>query len=157
MKIELDLVEPIQDSPPEEIARIILARFGITPKKKDGTAQMQKLLLELYERKKEANREKKPEKAVMTVEEMGLYAGIKRQTMYDYLSRWLIINLLKKTSFVNQGKIVTGYELNGTNLESAFKKAEFALKAHLEQTIELVKLLQNEVKREKLKAHVNND
>ena len=152
MKIELDLVEPVQDSSPEELAKIILARFGLMPKKTDGTAKMYNLLLELSERKKEANKLKKPEKAVMTVEEMGLFAGIKRQTMYDYLGRWLVINVLKKTSFVSVGKIVTGYELNGSNMESAFKKAEFVIKGHLEQSLDMVRLLQNEVKREKLKS-----
>lgn len=152
MKIELDLVEPVQDASPDEIAKIILARFGLNPKKSDGTAKMHQLLLELSERKKESNKQKKPELAVMTVEEMGMFAGIKRQTMYDYLSRWLVINLLKKTSFVSDGKIITGYELNGSNLESAFKKAEFVIRGHLEQSLDMVRQLQNEVKREKLKS-----
>jgi hypothetical protein len=156
-KIHLEIVEPLPDAKPEEIARIVLARFGLLPRKKDGTAQMHKLLLELYERKKAANRDKKPEAAVMTVEDMGVFAGIKRQTMYDYLGRWLVLNLLKKTSFVSSGKVVIGYELNGGNLEAAFKKAELYLKNHTEYTINLIKDLQNEIKKEKIKAAVQDD
>jgi DNA primase catalytic subunit len=154
MKFELEVTEPLPDAGTEEIARILLARFGLLPRKKDGQAKMHSLLLELYERKKVANREKKPEEAVMTVEDMGVFAGIKRQTMYDYLGRWLSLNLLKKTSFVANGKIVIGYELNGTNLESAFKKAESTVKNHLEQSIEIVRSLQSEVKREKIRQNI---
>jgi hypothetical protein len=151
-KIHLEITEPLPDAKPEEVARVVLARFGLLPRKKDGSAQMHKLLLELYERKKVANRDKKPESAVMTVEEMGLFAGIKRQTMYDYLGRWLILNLLKKTSFVSNGKVIIGYELNGGNLEAAFKKGETYLKNHTEYTLNLVRDLQNEIKKEKIKA-----
>ena len=79
MKFELEVSEPLPDAETEEIARILLARFGLLPRKKDGRAKMHKLLLELYERKKVSNRERKPEEAVMTVENMGLFAGIKRQ------------------------------------------------------------------------------
>jgi len=154
MKFELEVTEPLPDADTEEIARILLARFGLLPRKKDGQAKMHKLLLELYERKKAANREKRPEDAVMTVEDMGVFAGIKRQTMYDYLGRWLALNLLKKTSFVANGKVVIGYELNGTNLESAFRKAEATVKNHLEQSIDIVKGLQNEVKKEKIRQNI---
>lgn len=154
MKFELESTEPLPDAETEEIARILLARFGLLPRKKDGQAKMHKLLLEIYERKKVANREKKPEEAVMTVEEMGTFAGIKRQTMYDYLGRWLSLSLLKKTSFVANSKVVIGYELNGTNLESAFKKAETTIRNHLEQSLEIVKSLQNEVKKEKIRQNM---
>ena len=158
MKFELEVTEPLPDAETEEIARILLARFGLLPRKKDGQAKMHKLLLELYERKKYANKEKKPEEAVMTVEDMGVFAGIKRQTMYDYLGRWLSLNLLKKTSFVANGKIIIGYELNGTNLESAFKKAESTVRNHLEQSIDIVRSLQNEVKKEKIRQNIpSND
>lgn len=152
MKFELEHKEPLPDADPEELARVVLARFGLLPRKRDGLAKMHKLLLELYERKKISNREKKPESAVMTVEEMGLFAGIKRQTMYDHLGRWLALSVLKKTSFVSNGKVIIGYELNGPNMESAFKKAETAVKNHAEKSIELVKMLQGEIKREKLKS-----
>ncbi len=154
MKFELEVTEPLPDAETEEIARILLARFGLLPRKKDGQAKMHKLLLELYERKKSANRQKKPEEAVMTVENMGVFAGIKRQTMYDYLGRWLSLSLLKKTSFVANGKVVIGYELNGTNLESAFKKAEYTIRSHVEQSIDIVRSLQNEVKKEKIRQNI---
>jgi hypothetical protein len=152
MKIELDLVEPVDNASSEELAKIILARLGLMPRKHDAIAKFHLLLIALYERKKQSNRQKKPELAVMTVEEMGIHAGIKRQTMYDHLSRWLIVNLLKKTSFVSDGKIITGYELNGPNLESAFKKAEYYIQTHLSTTMEIVKQFQNEVKKEKLRS-----
>src|SRR3989344_2256913 len=151
-KFELEHIEPLPDSSTEEICRIILARFGLLPRKSDGIAKMHNLLIELSERKKEANRDKRPEAAVLPVEEMALHAGIKRQTMYDYLGRWLKFNVLKKTSFVANGKVVIGYELNGTNLESAFRKAEMVIRNHNEESIEIIKRLQNEIKREKLKG-----
>jgi len=152
MKIQLEQKEAPEQAVPDDIAKTLLARFGLVPRKKDGNAQMHKLLLELSERKKAANREKKPELAVMPVEDMGTFAGIKRQTMYEYLHRWLDLNILKKTSFVSNGKVVIGYELNGTNLESAFRKAESTIKTHLDDSFKLIELLQNEIKKEKLRA-----
>jgi len=152
MKIELDTVEPVDTASSDELAKIILARLGLMPKKKDALAKFHHLLLELYERKKIANRDRKPELAVMTVEEMGIHAGIKRQTMYDYLNRWLALNILKKTSFVSDGKIITGYELNGSNLEAAFHKAEYVIQNHMSTTSDIVKTFQSEVKRDKLKG-----
>jgi hypothetical protein len=154
MKIELDVVEPIDNASSEELAKIILARFGLMPKKVDALARFHRLLLELYEKKKLANKDRKPELAVMTVEEMGVYAGIKRQTMYDYLNRWLLLNVLKKTSFVNDGKIITGYELNGPNIEAAFKKAEYVIQNHMTQTFDIIQKFQNEIKKEKLRQNV---
>ena len=124
MKIHLHSIEPVPDANQDELAKVVLARFGLLPKKRDAKAQFSRLLLELYERKKTANRDRRPEAAVMTVQEMGAYAGIARQTMYDYLSTWKILQILKKTSFVSDGRVVIGYELNGQNLEGAFKKAE---------------------------------
>ncbi len=150
MEFLLDNAEPVNHEV-EEMAKVLIARFGLAPRKKDGSAQLHKLLLQLYERKKVANREKKPEAAVMPVEEMALYAGIKRQTMYDYLRRWLDLQILKKTSFVSGGKVVIGYELNGTNLEGAFRKAESTLKGHLEASFRIIENLQNEIKKEKLR------
>ena len=151
MEFLLDNAEPVNHEV-EELSKVLLARFGLLPRKKDGSAQLHKLILQLYERKKEANREKKPEAAVMPVEEMALHAGIKRQTMYDYLRRFLDLQILKKTSFVSGGKVVIGYELNGNNLEGAFRKAETCIKNHLEDSFKLIELLQNEVKKEKLKS-----
>lgn len=149
--IELGHHESLPNSNSEDMAKILLSRFGLVPRKKDGIAKFHNLLLELYERKKTANKEKKPEEAVMTVEEMAVFAGIQRQTMYDYLGRWIGLNILKKTSFVSNGKVVIGYELNGTNMEGAFRKAEQTIKNHLEYSLELVKNIQNEVKKEKLR------
>ena len=154
MKIHLNNVEAVPDANATELAKVILTRFGLIPRKKDGQAQFHKLLLELYEKKKEANRERRPELAVMPVELMGMHAGIKRQTMYDYLGRWLGLNILKKTSFVNDGKVVIGYELNGNNLEAAFKKAEQSINQHAANSLELIKELQNQVKKEKLKDNM---
>jgi len=152
MKFELDNVEPVDSASSDELAKIILARLGLLPRKRDALAKFHQLLIELYERKKIANRDRKPELAVMTVEEMGMHAGIKRQTMYDYLNRWLALNILKKTSFVSDGKIITGYELNGSNLEAAFHKAEYVIQNHLSTTFDIVKQFQNEVKKDKLRS-----
>ena len=155
MKIQLEDSEILPEANTTEVARVLLSRFGLLPRKKDGTAKMHELLLELYERKKKANREKKPESAVMPVEEMGVFAGIKRQTMYDYLHRWLELSVLKKTSFVSGGKVVIGYELNGNNLEGAFRRAETIIKNHIEHSFKLVEHLQNEIKKEKITSAIN--
>jgi len=96
----------------EELAMTILSRIGLEPRKTGSTEKMHKVFLELYERMKLANREKKPESSVMTVEEMGVFAGITRQTMYDYLKRWLALNIILKTSYIKDGKVIIGYKLN---------------------------------------------
>lgn len=155
MDIQLAEAEAIRNDI-DELARVLLARFGLMPRKKDGTAELHKLLLTLYERKKQANRERRPETAVIPVEEMALCAGIKRQTMYDYLRRFLNLNILKKTSFVSGGKVIVGYELNGTNLESAFRKAEAKLKAHIDESFRVIERLQNEIKKEKLRISASS-
>ena len=144
------------DNSVQELSKVLLARFGLLPRKKDSSANMHDLLLELYERKKASNREKKPELAVMPVEEMALFAGIKRQTMYDYLHRWLELQILKKTSFVSEGKVVIGYELNGNNLEGAFRKAESTIKGHMDQTFRVIEQLQNEIKKGKLRKNISD-
>lgn len=154
MKIHLNRVEALPEANAEELSKVILSRLGLIPRKKDGRAQFHTLLLALYEAKKEANRERRPEQAVLPVEVMAMHAGIKRQTMYDYLGRWLSLNILKKTSFVNDGKVVIGYELNGTNLEGAFKKAEQVIAQHAADTTELIRSLQNQVKKEKLSSNL---
>ena len=155
MDIQLTNAEALRDDS-GELARVLLARFGLMPRKRDGSAELHKLLLVLYERKKEANRERRPESAVIPVEEMALHAGIKRQTMYDYLRRFLDLNILKKTSFVSDGKVIIGYELNGTNLESAFRKAESTLKAHVDESFRVIERLQNEIKKEKLRVSASS-
>lgn len=150
MEFLLEHAEPIS-SDVHELSKVLLARFGLLPRKKDGSAKMHTLLLELNERKKRANRDRQPETAVMPVEEMALYAGIKRQTMYDYLHRWLSLGILKKTSFVSSGKVIVGYELNGPTLDGAFRKAENALKNHLDYSFKILEQLQKEIKKEKLR------
>lgn len=151
MKFQLDHHEIGPDATSEDVAKTVLARFGLLPRKKDAQATMHTLLLELSERKKASNREKRPELAVMSVEDMGVFASIARQTMYEYLGRWLDLAILRKTSFVNNGKVVIGYELNGPTIEAAFKKAEQTISNHVQETLEVVRRLQQEVKREKLK------
>ncbi len=134
----------------EELAQVILARTGLMPRKKGATDKMHRTMLELYERSKQANRQKKPELAVMTVEEMGMHAGISRQTMYDYLGRWTDISLIVKTSYITDGKVIIGYKLNGNTIEQAFEKAVNTLRDHTELTQKYIRELQRLVKNEKI-------
>ncbi len=134
----------------EELARVILARMGLEPRKTGSTENMHKVFLELYERMKMSNREKKPESSVMTVEEMGVFAGITRQTMYDYLKRWLALNVIVKTSYIKDSKVIIGYKLNGATVETAFEKAVLNIQNHLEITKKYVQELQRVLKNEKI-------
>ncbi len=134
----------------EELSKIVLARIGLEPRKKGSTEKMHRTLLEMYERAKEANREKMPEKSVMTVEEMAFYAGISRQTMYDYLGRWLALDLIAKMSYIKDNKVIIGYKLNGPTLEAAFEKAQMRLRNHLELTQKYIVELQKTIKNEKI-------
>ncbi|MFQ5621031.1 MAG: hypothetical protein ACE5FT_04265 [Candidatus Nanoarchaeia archaeon] len=152
IKFQLEHVEPLPNSSSHELAKAVLSRFGLVPRKKDGTAKFERLLLELYERKKTANKEHKPEAAVMPVEDMGIFSGIARQTMYEYLKRWVGLGILKKTSFVANGKVIIGYELNGNNLEGAFSKASTIIRNHTDASMEIIKNLQLEIKKEKLRS-----
>ncbi len=120
------------------------------PRKQGATDKMYRTLLELYERAKLGYREKKPEKAVMTVEEMGFFAGITRQTMYDYLGRWLELGLITKASYILNSKVIIGYKLHGSTLETAFEKAIVKVQQHLELTGKYVGELQRLVKNEKI-------
>jgi RNase H-fold protein (predicted Holliday junction resolvase) len=88
----------------------------------------------------------------MTVEEMGLHAGITRQTMYDYLKRWLELDLISKTSYISQGKVIVGYKLNGSTLESSFEKAVQKITNHLQNSMKYVRELQKLIKNEKISA-----
>ncbi len=150
MKIELWHMNPGIGANKEELAKVTLARFGLLPRKSDAKAKFHKLLLELYERKKLATKEKSPEKSIMSVEDMALFAEIKRQTMYDYLKRWLTLQIIKKTSFASHGAIVQGYELNGSNLEAAFSRAQTIIHNHVENSLEYIQDLQKEIKNEKI-------
>ena len=134
----------------EDLAQVVLARMGLMPRKKGATDKMHHTMLELYERSKQANRQKKPELAVMTVEEMGMHAGISRQTMYDYLSRWTEIQLIIKTSYITNGKVVIGYKLHGNTIEQAFEKAIKTIQDHMETTQKYIRELQRLVKNEKI-------
>ena len=152
MKIQLEHKETTENPSTEELSKVLLTRFGLIPRKKDGNAQMHSLMMELYERKKIANRDKKPESAVMPVEEMGKFAGIKRQTMYDYLKRWVELDLISKTSYIADGKVIIGYKLNGSTLESAFEKSVQRITNYLETSMKYVRELQKLIKNEKIAA-----
>ena len=66
-KIELLHMNPGINASSEELAKVILARFGLVARKRDAKAGFHKLLLELYERKKKALREKRNEEPVFGV------------------------------------------------------------------------------------------
>lgn len=151
-EIILNNLEPGINPSSDELANIIIERIGLMPRKKGSTEKMNKVLLELYEKAKAANKEKNPTLAIMTVEEMALYAGITRQTMYDYLKRWLSLNLIIKNSFIDrENKVVIGYKLNGATLENAFEKAMVQIQNNLEQTKKFIVELQRIVKNEKIR------
>jgi hypothetical protein len=143
--------EPSSVSPDsKELSNVIITRMGLTPRKAGSTDKMYRVLVELYEKMKLSNKEKKPELAVLTVEEMGNVAGITRQTMYDYIKRWIDYDLIVKTTYIFEGKVIIGYKLNGATLENAFEKAAVKVKNHLDLTIKFVKELQNTLKKEKI-------
>ncbi len=150
-KIVLTHAEPGMNPGADELASVIMARIGLLPRKKGSTTRMHNILLELYERAKQAYRKKRPEMAVMTVEDMGDFAGISRQTMYDYLSRWTELGLIVKTSFISEGKVVIGYKLNGNTLEQAFQKSVSQIQENLNTTQGLIRELQRSVKNEKIR------
>ena len=144
-------IEPSSMNPDsKELAELLIQRMGLSPRKKGSTDSMYKVLIELYERMKLSAKEKKPELAVLTVEEMGNFAQITRQTMYEYLKRWLDLDLIAKATYIYEGKVIVGYKLNGVTLENAFEKATVKVKNNLEQTIRYVKELQNVIKKEKI-------
>jgi hypothetical protein len=149
-KIVLQNHEPGMNPTAEELAKIIMARIGLDPRKSGSTDKMHRTLVELYERSKSAHRDKRPELAVMTVEEMGSYAGITRQTMYDYLRRWIELNMIVKTSYIVDNKVVIGYKLNGSTLEASFEKAIQQINNSTELTMRYIRELQKLIKNEKI-------
>lgn len=149
-KIIIQDHEPSINPTSEELAAIILARIGLMPRKQGSTDKMHRVLLELYERAKQSYRQKKPELGVMTVEEMGYHAGISRQTMYDYLNRWITLNIINKTSYIANGKVTIGYKLTGNTLEQAFEKVMGRIKINMELTQRYIRELQRLVKNEKI-------
>ena len=150
MKIVLNNIETEINPTSDELANVIINRMGLMPRKKGSTENMHKVLVELYERAKTASKERQPEEAIMTVEEMGLFAGITRQTMYDYLRRWIQLNLIIKTSYIKDGKVIIGYKLNGNTLESAYEKSATIIKNNLDLTQKYVQELQKMLKNEKI-------
>jgi hypothetical protein len=150
-KIILTNIEPELNASSEELAKIIIQRLGLMPRKANSTDKIHQILIELYERAKIANREKQPTKAVITVEEMGMYAGITRQTMYEYLKRWLEVDMVVKTSYIlPDNSVVIGYKLNGPTLEHAFERARIKVHEHLNKTHSFILELQKIVKNEKI-------
>jgi len=150
-KIILTNIEPNINANSEELANVLIQRMGLMPRKKGSTERMNKVLIELYERAKEASRHKDPTKSIMTVEDMAYFAGITRQTMYDYLRRWLMLDLINKTSYIDQShKVVIGYKLNGNTLEQAFEKSRVRINNNLEFTLKYIRELQKTVKNEKI-------
>lgn len=150
-KIILTDQEPNLGAGSEELANVIINRIGVMPRKKGSTDKMPRVFLELYERSKAANRDKNPKLAVMTVEEMSMHAGITRQTMYDYLKRWLAIDLITKTSYIDEkNKAVIGYKLNGPTLEGAFEKSKVRINNNLNLTSQYIAELQKRIKNEKI-------
>jgi hypothetical protein len=136
----------------EELSKVIMHRMGLMPRREGANEKMHNILVELYEKMKTSQREKHPEAAVMTVEEIGLHAGITRQTMYDYLKRWIELDLISKTSYIMDGKVIIGYKLNGSTLESSFEKAVQKISNHLENSMKYVRELQKLIKNEKISA-----
>ncbi len=150
-KIILTDLEPGINPDSDELANVVVTRLGLMPRKKGSTEKMNLVLVELYERAKKAYRDKNPTIAVMTVEEMASLAGITRQTMYDYLKRWLVLDFITKTSFIGlRNKVIVGYKLNGNTLENAFDKAKSKITTNLDFTLKYIQELQKIVKNEKI-------
>ncbi len=152
-KIQLTNAEADMNPSSEELAGVLIERLGLMPRKKGSTEKMNKVLVEFYERAKNASRTKDPTRSIMTVEEMGYHAGITRQTMYDYLKRWLELDLIIKTSFIDQhNNVVIGYRLNGNTLEQAFEKSRMRISNNLDTTMKYMRELQKVIKNEKISA-----
>jgi hypothetical protein len=151
-KIVLQDTEPEFNADSDALAKVVASRLGLLPRKRGSTDVMHKLFLELYERQKIATREKIPEKAVMSVEDMASFSGITKQTMYEYLERWLVIDFIHKVTFLSNGKKVIGYKINGTTLEDAFKKTQAVVTNNLRETEKYIQELQKLLKNEKIRA-----
>lgn len=143
--------EPTMNPTSDELAHVIIHRLGLMPRKKGSTEKMYRVLLELYEKAKVASRDKLPTAALMTVEEMAIHAGISRQTMYDYIKRWIEIDFISKTSYISsEQKVVIGYKLNGPTLDAAFGKARTRIHNNLDLTEKYIGELQKIIKNEKI-------
>ena len=142
--------EPFLNPSSVELANVILNRIGLNPRKKGSTERMSRLFIEFYERAKLSGREKNPSLAAISVEEMASIVNISRQTMYEYLSRWLKTGLIVKTSYLADKKAVIGYKLNGNTLEEAFNKTISIVNANLDLTKKYILELQKTLKNEKI-------
>ncbi len=148
-KITLTDQEPPISSTSDMLANTLVSRIGLMPRKSGATDAMHRVLLEFFERAKKANAQKDPKLAVMTVEEMAVYARITRQTMYEYLERWLMTDLIVKVSYIDaMHKVFVGYKLNGVTLDDAFDAFEKKVHRNVSQTrklaVQLAKMLKNE-------------
>jgi len=151
-KIMLSNVEPEFNADSDSLAKVISTRLGLLPRKKGANNNMHKILLELYERMKNSTREKMPENSIMTVEEMATLVNITKQTMYEYLDRWLTIEIIIKVSFVGRdSKIIRGYRLNGSTLEDAFTKVKAIINNNIKETEKYIIELQKQLKNEKIR------
>ncbi len=144
-------VEPTMNPSSDELANTIIHRMGLMPRKKGSTEKIHRILVELYEKAKVASKEKNPTSALMTVEEMAMHAGISRQTMYDYIKRWLDMDFITKTSYIGaEQKVIIGYKLNGPTLESAFDKSKTKIINNVDITAKYIGELQRILKNEKI-------
>jgi len=149
-KIVLNDTEPGMNPTSDDLAKVLVERMGLNPRKKNSTQDIYQTFLEFYERTKQAAQQKNPELAVMTVEDMAIFAKITRQTMYDYLKRWTNLNFIVKTSYIKDNKVIIGYRLNGATLEVAFEKARVRITNNLDLTQKYVSELQRILKNEKI-------
>ncbi len=157
-KIILTDVEPEFNSDSNSLSKVVISRLGLLPRKKGSNDCMHKIMQELYERCKKATKEKNQKFSVMTVEDMANYAQITKQTMYEYLGRWIDIEFIIKVSFLDDlGKKVIGYKLNGNNLEEAFNKVEKMILKNLSETSKYVSELQKMIKNEKISETMKKD
>ncbi|HLP79179.1 MAG TPA: hypothetical protein VK158_00950 [Acidobacteriota bacterium] len=152
-KIILTNIQPPVGANSDAVANTIIARIGLMPRKQGSTPHMFRTLIEFYERAKKATAQKDPKLAVMTVEEMAIFAKITRQTMYEYLQRWLELTLIQKVSYIDSNnKVIIGYKLNGSSIEEAFEKAKKKIVDNLDETQKLIGDLQKMLKNEKISA-----
>lgn len=149
-KIVLNDMEPGMSPSSSDLAKVLVDRLGLSPRKQNSTQDIYQTFLEFYERSKQAAQQKNPELAVMTVEEMAIFAKITRQTMYDYLKRWTNLNFIVKTSYIKESKVIIGYKLNGATLEAAFDKVRMRISNNLELTQKYISELQRILKNEKI-------
>jgi len=157
-KIILQDKEPEIGANAEQIAECIIARIGLLPRKRGSTTSMHRTFIEFYERSKKATATKDPKEAVMTVEEMAIYARISRQTMYEYLQRWLELGMIQKVTYLDSAnKAIIGYKLTGNSLEDSFLKARAQITKNLDKTQKYIQDLQKALKNEKISAKMKQN